>query len=133
MALLVPNAAEDVMLQNILNKTAPQNLKLKLYKNNITPGESDTEATYTEANFTGYADVTLTGASWTITPGAPTLASYAQQTFTSTADQTAQSIYGVFVVQVTSGKLMWAERFANTYTIANNNDAILYTPHFTAE
>lgn len=133
MALLVPNAAEDVMLQNILNKTAPQDQRLKLFQNNVTPAETDTEATYTESTWTGYAFIALTGASWTITPGNPTSAAAAEQVFTSSAVQ-SQNNYGYFVIQAVSGKILWAERFSNgPYLIQNNGDAIKVTPQFTGE
>lgn len=134
MTLLVPNDGEDMMLQHIINKTAPENLSLRLYKSNTTPSETDTAVTYTVADFTGYANITLTGASWTVTPGAPTEASYAQQTFSSTAAQATQQVYGYYVVQVTSGKLMWAERFTDgPYPIANNGDQIKVTPKITLD
>lgn len=132
MTLVVPNAAEDIMLQNVLNKTAPQNGVLKLYKNNYTPVAGSTESSFTEADFTGYSALTLTGASWTIVTGAPSTASYAQQTFSSSADQSTQNIYGYFVVQATSGKVMWAELFSDgPYPIANNGDQIKVTPKLT--
>jgi hypothetical protein len=133
MTLLVPNAAEDVMLQNILNKTAPQNQLLKLYKNNITPAETDTESTYTEADFTGYVAISLTGASWTITPGAPSNANAAEQIFTSTAVQ-SQNVFGYYVVQTTSGKILWAERFTTgPFLVQNIGDLVKVTPNFTGE
>lgn len=37
MTLLVPNAGEGRMLNNILNKVAPQDQRLKLYQNNTRP------------------------------------------------------------------------------------------------
>lgn len=96
MALVVPNAAEDVMFQNILNITAPQTLKLKLYTNNYTPVEGSTESNYTEAAGNGYAAISLTPGSWTITPGAPTSAAFPQQTFTFTGN--LGNVYGYFIV-----------------------------------
>lgn len=134
MTLLVPNAGEDLILKAILAHTAGLNQTLKLYKSNTTPAETDVAGTYTEADFTGYASAALTGASWSFTPGAPSEASYAQQTFTSSADQTQQDIYGYFVVQQTSGTLLWAERFpAGPYPIANNGDNIGVTPKITLD
>jgi hypothetical protein len=134
MALVIPNQGEVIALEAMLNKTAPENLDLCLYKNDVTPGETDTEATYTEADFTGYATIQLTAANWTVTPGNPTEAAYAQQTFTSSADQASQSVYGYFVKQRTSGKLVYAERFTNgPYAIANDGDAINVTPKITGE
>ncbi len=132
MALLVPNAAEEVMLQNILNKVAPQNMVLKLYTNNYTPVEASVEGDFTEASGFGYAALTLSGASWVITPGAPTSAAYAQQTFTFTG--ALGDVYGYFVVQASSGKLMWAEIFSNgPYDVQNNGDEIKVTPTITLE
>lgn len=134
MAGLLVNQGEDIMLQAAVNKLAGQNLVLGLYKSNTTPGETDTEATYTVADFTGYAPVTLTGASWTATPGAPSQVTYVPQTFTSGADQAAQSIYGYILTQLGSGKLVAAERFTNgPYVIANNGDAITVTPKITQD
>jgi hypothetical protein len=134
MALLTPNQGEELALAALLNKTAPQDLDLCLFKNDYTPVETTTEAAVTAADFTGYAVIQLTAASWTITPGAPTSAAYAQQTFTSTAGSQNQPIYGYYIKQRTSGKLLWAERFSDApYTITNNGDNIKITPTITCD
>jgi len=131
MALNFPDVGENLSLEMIVNKTAPQNLVLKLYKNNITPSDTDTAATYTEATFGGYAGITLTGASWgaassgTITYGS-------QQTFTCNATAT-DDIYGYYVVQSVSGTLLYSERDANApLAIRNSGDAIKITPTISA-
>lgn len=134
MGLVLPNQGEKIALEALVAKTAGQNLILKLFKSNTTPGETDTEATYTEADFTGYSAITLTAANWSVSEGAPSEASYAQQTFTSTAGSQNQPVYGYYLVQVTSGKLVWAERFSDgPYTIVNSGDAIKITPKITAD
>lgn len=134
MTLVVPNIGEELALKAFLNHTAGQNQTLKLYKSNTTPAETDTAATYTESTFTGYASKSLTGSSWTVTQGAPSDATFAQQTFTSSADQTAENCYGYFLVQASSGSLLWAERFTGApFVIQNNNDAIQLTPKITAD
>lgn len=103
------------------------NLTLHLYTNNKTPADSDTEASYTEATFTGYAAKTLTGSSFVVTAGAPSTAVYAKQTFTSSADQSIQYCYGYYLLRGT--KLVGAERFSDgPYTIVNNGDYIDVTP-----
>lgn len=131
MALLLPNQGEGIALEALVNKTAPQNLVLRLYKSNTTPGETDTEATYTEADFTGYSALTLTGGSWTTGTGT---VSYAQQTFTSSAGSQNQNVYGYYLTQATSGKLVWAERFSDgPYNIVNNGDEIKVTPTISAD
>jgi hypothetical protein len=134
MTLRVPNVGEVKMLENVLNKTAPENQILKLFKSNTTPADTDTHATYTEADFTGYTNKTMTGTSWTVTSGDPAQGEYAQQTFTSTAGSQSQSVYGYYVTQASSGVLMWAERFTDgPYTIVNNGDEIRITPKLTLQ
>ena len=130
--LLVPNIGEDLALKAFLNHTAGQNGVLRLYTNNITPAETDTAGTYTEASGNGYSALTLTGSSWTITQGAPTEAAYAEQTFTFTG--ALGNVYGYFVTQTTSGSLMYAERFTGApFNIQNNGDQIKITPKITAD
>jgi len=129
MALVVPTASESTMLRTMLNHTAAQNQTLKLFKSNTVPAEGDTAASYTEADFTGYVPVGLTGASWSEANGT---ASYAEQTFTSSAVQ-SQVIYGYYIVQAVSGLLLWSERFSSSITIANNGDQIKVTPSISLE
>ncbi len=64
MALVFPNIGEERILKHALNHTAPENLVLRLYTNNVTPGETDTASTYTEASGSGYSAITLTGGSY---------------------------------------------------------------------
>lgn len=128
MTLVLPDQGESIALEALVGKTAGQNLVLRLFKSNTTPAETDTEATYTEADFTGYSAITLTAANWSVTGTAPSSAGYAQQTFTSSAGSQSQSVYGYYLTQVTSGKLVWAERFTDgPYTITNNGDTIKVT------
>jgi hypothetical protein len=98
----------------------------------VTPAETDTAASFTEAAFTGYAAITLTGASWTVTEGAPSSAAYARQQFTSTAGAQSVSVYGAYMTRATGGRLAVAERFATApYSIINNGDYIGVTPNIT--
>lgn len=132
MALVVPNQAEAIMLKAALNHTAPQNLTLKLFSSNTTPAETDTELTYTEVSGGGYAAISLTATDWTFTEGAPSEASHLQKTFSFTGS--VGNVYGYYVVQATSGKLMWAERFTDgPYNIQNNGDAVKITLKITLE
>lgn len=131
MALNVPHTGENLILEMMMNKTAAQNLTLKLYVNNITPSDTDTAATYTEAGFPGYASITLTGASWgaassgTITYGS-------QQTFTCSGTAT-DNVYGYYVVQAVSGILLYSERDASApFAIRVSGDAIKLTPTISA-
>ena len=135
MTLLVPNEGEVLLLERFMGKSAAENITLKLFKSNTTPGEGDTTATYTVADFSGYADKTLVSATWAAaSPGAPSSIAYAQQTWTSDAAQAAQLVYGYYAVGATSAKVLWAERFSDgPYSIANNGDAIKVTPTVTGD
>lgn len=131
MALNFPDTGENLSLEMITNKTAPQNLLLKLYKNNITPSDTDTAGTYTEATFPGYAAITLTGASWNAA-AAGTITYSAQQTFTCSGVAT-DDIYGYYVVQASSGTLLYSERDgAAPFAIRNSGDAVKITPTISA-
>lgn len=133
MALLVQNNGEVVALGCLVNKTVPENLVYRLFTNSITPAETDTAATYTEATGGGYAAATLSGASWTITPGAPSSAAYAQQTFTFTGPLTTNpDVRGYYVTRATSGDLVLSETFT-VFTPTNNGDNIKLTPTITAD
>jgi hypothetical protein len=134
MALVVPNGGEVIALSYLVNKATPENLVLRLFESNTTPAETDVVGTYTEATFTGYAAVTLTGANWTVTPGAPSSASYAQQTFTSSAGNQAKSVYGYYLTRLSSADLVYAERFSDgPYAIVNNGDSVKVTPTVTGD
>lgn len=133
MALLFPNTGENIALEALVNKTAPQNLVLKLFSSNTTPAEGDTAVTYTEATFAGYAAATLTGASWNAA-SAGSIAYSAQQTFTRSTTGTTENIYGYYVVQVTSGTLVYAERDVSApFAVTNNGDTIKITPTISAD
>ncbi len=130
MALNFPDVGENLALEMIVNKTAAQNLSLRLYLTNITPSDTDTATTYSanEASFTGYSAITLTGASWgTAASGAITYGS--QQTFTCSGTGATQNVYGYFVTQVTSGILLYSEKDASAPApITNSGDKLLITP-----
>jgi hypothetical protein len=134
MTLLVPNSGEVIALQYLTNKVAtPENLVYKLFATNVTPAETDTAASYTEAAGGGYAAKTLTGANWTVTGGAPSSATYAAQTYTFTGALTTNAtIYGYFVIRASSLDLVLAEIFTS-FTPANNGDNIVLTPQITAD
>lgn len=134
MTLLVPNVGENITLSYLTGKTTTvRNLIYNLFATNVTPAETDTAGSYTAAAGGGYSPITLTGASWTITNGAPTAATYAQQTWTFTGALTTNpTIYGYYVTRVTDADLVLAETFSS-FTPANNGDQILLTPQITCD
>lgn len=132
MALNVPTVGSNAILEMIVNKTAAQNLSLRLYINNITPADTDTAATYTEAGFPGYSAITLTGASWNAA-SSESISYGSQQSFTCSGSAT-DDVYGYYVIQVTSTILLWSERDASApFAVRNSGDVIKITPTITAE
>jgi hypothetical protein len=123
MAIVFTNSGELIALKNILNHTQPQTLELRLFSNNKVPAKTDVTADYTEVSGYGYAAVTLTPNDFVYTPGDPSTAAFPQITFAFTG--AAGAIYGYYVVQATSGLLIFANRFANApITVLNNGDEI---------
>lgn len=133
MTLRVVDQAEEHFLDAIL----AINYSLRLFTNDVESGlttaqkDALTEASFTQATFTGYASAALTGGSWTTTPGNPASASYAAQSFTSTADQAPQVILGYYVVRTADAKLQWYEYFSASATIQYTSESVVVTPRMT--
>ena len=125
--LCVVNQAEEHFLDLIL----AVNYTLRLFKNDVVVAEVLTEAGLTEADFTGYSSVALTGGAWTTTAGDPCVGAYAKQSFTSSADQAAQVIYGYYVTRTADGALEWLEKFDVDVTVQFYLDRIDITPQIT--
>lgn len=129
MSFLMFNQGEKITAEALLNKTAPQELDVMLFKNNQTLTDGRTEADFTEADFTGYTRAQLTASNWVVTPNAPTSAQYPMIAFKSTADQTAQNIYGYVLLQRVSGKAICGWRFDDgPYSVSKTDDEIDVTP-----
>jgi len=133
MSLTVVDQAEAIILKLITNKlTTTEDLVLRLFTNNLTVAETNTESSVTEASGNGYSAITLTGASWTVSGTAPTQIAYAQQTFTFTG--ALGNVYGYYLTQASSGKMIVVEKFSDgPYNIQNNGDTIKITPQITCD
>jgi hypothetical protein len=129
MTLKVPTVGENKLLDDMLKA---KNRTLKLFVNDVTPGNADTAATYTEMSTLGYASKSILGANWTIAQNGSNKAegSFAQQSWTFTAGS-AVTIYGYYVVDATDGTLCWAEKFAAGRPVGNEGDQLLLTLKFT--
>lgn len=119
------------MLKAYLNNVWPaggKNLTLKLFVTNVTPTDTSTAGSFTEAAGGGYAAITLTNGSWTESSvGGIEQAVYAQQTFTFTGALTTNgTIYGYYIVDA-DGVLVTAELTTNL-TPANNGETYKVTP-----
>lgn len=133
MPLVVPDAGElrllDTMLKLALSTN--ENHILKLYQTNVTPNSASVPASFSEANFTGYAARTLTRSSWN---SAVTVSAKAESSYGSvqswTCGTTGNTIYGYWVEGSTSAKCLWAELFSTSRVLANG-DVLNITPKFT--
>ena len=109
MSLIVPNSGKIQLLDALL---ASEDMTLKLYKNNVTPTAYSVIGDFTECDFSGYSEKTLTAGDW---GAASILGTEASSTYNDvqewTCGATPNDVYGYFVVGVDSGILLWAELF----------------------
>ena len=105
MSLLVPTVGENEFLKRMLNFSAPSNVKIHLYSNDVTISDASVIGDFTLITDPG--EISLTGASWTVTAGTAT---YPQQTFTFVGAGTA---YGYVVTDSTGAIVLFAETFTD--------------------
>lgn len=132
MAIMVPTASQNTLLNMMLGYTTPGNQRYKLFTNSITPALADVAATYTEMGAVqGYTYKDVVKASWTVATDTGN-AKGTQTNLTWTFDGTGGTVnvYGYFVVDVTSGLLLWSEAFSSLKTVQYNGDQIIITPTF---
>lgn len=130
MALVVANVGELLLLDALLKDSSGENFYLKLYKTNVTPDQDSVDSDFTEADFSGYSAKTLTRSSWDAasTVSNKASSSYVAQTWTNSGS--SQTIYGYYIVGVSTGTLYWAELFASPRVLATGESETL-TPVFT--
>lgn len=125
--VLSDNGAQDI-LDVYLGATE---LTLKLYTNDNTPADTDVSGDYTEATGGGYVAKTLTAGSHSVASD-PKTASWAQQIFTFTGALSGNSTLYGYWIENGGGTLIWAEKFAATFTPSNNGDHADVTPKIQA-
>lgn len=134
MAGVLADAGATILLKRAFNKvfaSGGDDCVVKLFTNNYTPLTTSVAGDFTEAAGGGYAAITLTAGSFTVsTSSSPRTATYAQQTFTFTGALTGSAvIYGYFVVDE-DGVLLFAEKASSTFTPATSGDTYKVTPSF---
>lgn len=134
MAIKVPNVGELELLDKMLKDalSVDESYTMKLFKNDVTPGDSDTAGTYTEADFSGYSAKTLTRSGWgaASTVGGVAQSVYTNQTWTKSG-ATSNTIFGYYVIGTTSTTLLWAERLSSSVALALDGSSLTITPTFT--
>lgn len=134
MPMILMDSGATKIADSYFKKVEPEagnNLTLRLFTNDITPADTDTVGSYTEAAGGGYAEKVLTPSGFTVsTVSGIVQAAYAQQQFVFTGVLTTNTaIYGAYVVDA-DGVLICAERAAAQYTPSNNGDIYAVTPVF---
>lgn len=127
--MVIPNDGEQQLLADLLGGGSLNNWSLRLFKTNVTPAETDTYATYTLADFTGYSNKTLTrsisSGTWNTpdtsgttleTQNARSIYGSAAQSWSATSVQT---VYGYLIYDATATKLIAAEAFASAVGLVN--------------
>ena len=104
-----PNVGEVVMLTDALaNDNA---WSVKLFQNDHTPSDSDTDSDYTEADFGGYSAGSLSKDGGVGTDGAGKAAQdYDPITWTHDGSSSDQDVYGWYI-EDSGGTLVCASRF----------------------
>jgi hypothetical protein len=135
MNILIANVGELRALENIVNKTAPENLVLRLYTSNTTPAETDTAGSFTEATGNGYAAKTLSGASWTAVAAKNTVVdtsgvNVVRQSGDSFAGLIAGLPYTINSVVYTIASVTDGDNLVLTSTAGTQNDVAAASPSF---
>lgn len=85
---------------------------LHLYQNNITPDESTTLGTLSEADFDGYASQSVNDFGVPVDFSNHVDSTAGTYTFTKGVGVTTNNVYGYYVTDNTDTELLWAERYA---------------------
>lgn len=133
MAIIVPDAGELELLDKMIRDalSVDEDYYLRLYKNDYTPDSSSVLGNFTQADFTDYAQKTLSrsGFNAAATNGSDEgeIAYGAEQAWT--CGSTGNTVYGYYVVGETSNVVLWCQRFSAARSMAQG-DVIRITPSF---
>lgn len=123
--IIVPNAAEILLLDLLLAAISSSNAYVALYTNDVTPDADTVYADFTEGAWTGYARLTPTWSA-AVTDAFEEAISYSQTLTYTSGSGSPVDVYGYFVA--TDGdELLFAERFAAApIAISSGTDPIEY-------
>ncbi len=114
MALLTTNEAKISLLETLRNSGwAGNTLQAGLFKNNHVPDIDDTFLDLVEADYDGYARLTLTAWSLSVIFANRAVTSAARLVFICTGAVTPNDIYGWFVWDTVNALLLFEERFTS--------------------
>ena len=118
------NTGIDYAAKEFINVNSLQNLTVRLFTNNITPGPTNVAGDFTECALTGYANITLTPGSWSgSSSGGQATYTYPTLTFTFSAYGGGVTIYGYYVT-IPGVIGMLAERFSTPYAVPSGGGSL---------
>ena len=127
---VVPDEGELSILA-ALRTYANANYKVRLFASNTTPTSASVLADFTEASFAGYTSggtAPVYAAPATVSGQGKMSAS--QITFTRSSTGTAQIIYGWYLVDTGTSKVVKAERFDAAISVSSSGHKIKITDRF---
>ncbi len=129
--LIVPTVSKQPMLQLTTGLYNEHPYRIRLWQNNIIPGAGTAKADFTEATFTGYASILLSGlvsvAGYDIQNRA--VNEWSACTWTKSG-VTGNTIYGYWVENI-SAVLLWCERFDSPIPMTSDGSYLVITPKLT--
>jgi hypothetical protein len=138
MSLVIAQVGMQDALKRLLNTTNwNDTYVLHLYSacsvtSNTNPTEGAVAGSFTEVSTssTGYASVTCTRGSWTVSAVSTYYqAAYAQQTFNWSGAGCPVTVFGYYFTETTSGDLAWMECiFTGSGQTFNSGDVFKLTP-----
>ncbi len=133
MSAVIPTEGRVFLAKRVLYaNAATEDLVLRVFKNNVTPGLADTAATYTEATFTGYAPITLTssqtGSTWSVPIVSSNLAVSSYQTLATWTAASDQTVYGWYITSSVTNKLCAAQAFPSPRALVGASGDTLSIP-----
>ncbi len=133
MGLVVPDEGEVHLLDMLVGGTDMTGLHLRLYKNNLTPDQDTVLSDFTEADFSGYAQVSPSFGSASTVSHKGKIVDTSARNFTHNGGGTSNTVYGYYLVNSFDNVCLWAERFSSSQVVAVSGDTITITLALTAQ
>lgn len=124
MTLVVPTNSKITLLQIINGQKISEDMQLHLYANDVIPNSSTTIHDLQAPAAPEYSPQDLFSVGWTYVTSEPVAMEYPAQTFIFTT--TGDTIYGFYVTDNSSGKLLWVEDIT-PFNIETSGDSIIIT------
>jgi hypothetical protein len=132
MPLLVPDEGEVRMLDMLVNGDTFTDVRLRLYKNNLTPDQDTVYIDLDEATFPGYAEQTPSFGAASIVSHKGKIVDTSARSFVWSGSASPENIYGYYVVDIGTFAVLWVQRFSSPQVMSSNGDTITITAALTA-